>query len=354
MIMRVLLLSILFLAGLIGVKVYSDAEVKKGSDGKIFILELVIVGIAVYFNLLLAIMWRIGDITDFANMMKRLMNGGFFGLYQNGGIVYPPLFQYLFFVIAKILQWMGIPFDSRLRIFTMSVKLPCILCVFIMAWMIWQTVRKYAAKEHESVVLYLCLLNPGYLLITAVVCQVDALYTCLMLLTVYLIINQKLKWSYFAFAGAILLKFQAVFLTPVIAFAVINEVCLKNFSWKRFFGELLAGLSAIACIALSYIPFVYDFKTGNWTNGGFSQNFSSTIVGFGKASQNAYNFWTLVGYNEIPISTYFGPFTCDTWNKIFIVLLVALCSFLFWKKEVTEVFIRCWRHYWSQGRIVLR
>lgn len=306
------------------------------SAGKMFGARLAIVSVSIYLNLFLSVLSPIGDTSDFIAMMEKLTEQGFYGYYQGRGIQYPPLFQYLFYLMAQGMRLAGIPFDRTLRLYVFCVKLPCIICIFLIAFLTYKTVKKHAKEGHEIIILFLTLLNPGYFLVTSYVCQVDALYICMMALTVYLITNRRLKLSYFSFAAAVLFKFQAVFITPVLIFAILDQVILHDFSRKRFCSHLLAGMSAIAFMAVSYIPFIYDFHTGETASGGFAHNFTNSIQSFGKASQNAYNFWTLTGYNEVPHAKLFGPFSCHTWGTVFIILLVLL-SIRLWYGRKAEI-----------------
>ncbi|MGN0485567.1 MAG: hypothetical protein ACI4HI_18665 [Lachnospiraceae bacterium] len=318
---------VIFLLGLWLIETYGE---KLKEDTKLYVL-CGLVFLSIFARLKLAFWTSYGDTGDFANMMKRLTTEGFYGIYENGGINYPPLFQYLYFGIAKLLQLFGVPFDPKLRMFVLAVKLPCMLCEYAMIALVYRRAEQIQSEAKKLSLAYVLLLNPGYVFATSFLCQVDALYVCLMFLTVLLLMDGRLKTAYFVFAASILMKFQACFITPVIAFAIVDQVFLKNFNWKRFWQNLIAGLVAIACMALCYLPFVVQFETNTTTRGGFTDNFSSTIKGFGKASQNAYNFWTLVGYNEVPQTEYFGPFTCQTWGVIFIVLLVISSTLLYWR-----------------------
>lgn len=332
MLVWLFIINIIFLLGILGIYRYLVVNQNIKHTNKYFIVEIIIIGVSVYLYLFISILSPFGDTTDFVEMAQRLMEGDFYGMLQEHRIVYPPLFQYFFYVLAKIMFFFGIPYDWNSRFFVFAVKLPCIICVFIMAYLTYQIAKKYVPEEKRVMVLYLLLLNPGYIFVTAYVCQVDALYTVLMFLTLYLIVERKLQLSYFAFGAAFLMKFQSVFIAPVLIFAIIDQVILHDFSWKRFWKHLLTGLTAILCMVLSYIPFIYNFQTGEFTQGGITQNFASSIQSFGKGSQNAYNFWTLVGYNQVPITESFGPFSCGTWGNIFIVLLVGLSVIFFIKK----------------------
>ncbi len=311
------------------------------SSRLILILEMAILFLSVYFRLFFAILSPDGDSVYFTSIIHSLLEKPFTGLYARSGITYPPLFNYTFYLLGHLMQFLGIPIHWSYRSFIFFIKLPGICCEFLMALLIYRAAVRSSrtgasgaqplpGSRSRIIALALILLNPGYIFITSYISQVDAIYSFFMLLTLYLILKRRLKTAYFSFAAAILFKFQAIFITPVIIFAIIQQVFLENFSWKRFFSHLSAGLCAIACMGASYLPFVYDFKEHAFCEGGMFLNFTSSLESYGFASQNAYNFWTLIGYNLKYSSSRFGPFTCDTWNVIFIVLLVALSSVLFY------------------------
>ncbi|MGN0291795.1 MAG: hypothetical protein ACI4C5_07675 [Lachnospiraceae bacterium] len=331
MILRLFIIcfSYLLLLALLMVSVKKFTFISKN----IFYFELIILSLSLYLHLFLAILSPIGDSRYFAQIMTQLTTEDFFGFYETKGITYPPLFNYLFYFYGNILRMVGIPFDKTVRTFVFCVKIPGIFCEFMMAGLIYRISKKYLTDNQRIIALFLILLNPGYLFITSYICQIDALYSFFIFLTLYLIVEKHLKLSYFSFAAAILLKFQSVFITPVLIFAIIDQVILNDFNWKRFFTHLGTGLSAIACMAVSYLPFIYDFENHVSSEGGLTYNFTSSIASYGKASQNAYNFWTLTGYNEIPISESFGPFSCNTWGTLFLIILVALSVFFYLRKR---------------------
>lgn len=307
-------------------------KIPRPSDHVIFFLEMAIIALSLYLSLFLSILTPRGDSAYFATVIAKLLDEPFSGFYTHSGITYPPLFNYLFYLLGLFLRHFGIPIDCTYRSFVFFIKLPGICCEFLMAALIYQLAKKYTEDTPRIIILFLVLLNPGYLFITCYISQVDALYTFFMLLTLYLIYIRRLRTSYFAFAAAILFKFQAIFITPVLIFAIINQVFLHDFGWKKFFAHLGSGLLAIACMALSYLPFAYDFSFGA-TSQGILENFTSSVASYGYASQNAYNFWTLIGYNWYKANTFLGPFPCNTWGTIFIILLVFLSILLFWKNR---------------------
>ncbi len=302
---------------------------------KIFIIEAVIFGVSLYLNLLLGILTADGDSAFFVSVIRHFTESDapFAGYYANGGIVYPPLFNYIYYVLAQILQLCGIPADYTSEAFILAVKLPGILCEFLMMWMLYRYAERNLADGQTIPVLLLTLLNPAYLFVTAYICQIDALYVFFMLLTMMLIHSGRLKTSYFTFAAAVLCKFQTIFITPVLICATVSRVFLSGFSWKKFLTHLGAALAAVGCMVLSYLPFVWDFSSMAFYKGGITSNFTNSIKSYGWASQNTYNFWTLMGYNFRKESLHFGPLSCTAWGTVFIVLLVALSLVQFWRRR---------------------
>lgn len=300
---------------------------------KIFRTELAIFGISVYLNLVLGILTTNGDSAHFIHVTSLFTESAhpFAGFYAKGQVTYPPLFNYIYFIIAQLLRLSGISFDHTPEAFILAVKLPGILCEFLMAWMLYRYAKEHLDEGQTIPVLLLTLLNPAFLFLTAYICQIDALYVCFMLLCILLICRRQLKTSYFVFAAAVLCKFQAVFITPVIFYATFREVFLHDFRWKKFCTHLSAGLAAIGCMLLCYLPFVWDFSAGAFYHGGILINFTSSVKGYGWASQNTYNFWTLAGYNLRQDTQLFGPLPCVVWGAVFLVLLVLLSGYYFWK-----------------------
>lgn len=329
MITRVFFISILFLLGIPALSLFLRDMDRPQSRQKIFYSGLAVFSLSLYLHLYLSILTPTGDSAYFASVMTHLTEESFYGFYDRLGITYPPLFNYTFFLFAHLLRYFGIPLDWKYLSFVFCLKLPGMFCEFAMAALLLRQARKTPGGAPRALLLYLILLNPGYLLVTSYISQVDAIYTLFLVLTVCLIMEHRLKLSYFCFAAAILFKFQAVFVTPVLICAIVNQVILHDFSWKRFFSHLTAGLCAIACMAASYLPFVFSFSSGSYSEGGMLHNFTSSVESYGLASQNAYNFWVLVGYNWHDDFERFGPLSCSTWGIFFIILLVLLTFLLF-------------------------
>lgn len=311
------------------------------SDNCIFLIEVAIFSISLYLNLTFGIANYSGDCAYFVSVITRLSNEShpFAGLYANSDIIYPPLFYFLYFPITKFITVFHISVSYTSRAFILCMKFPAIICEFAMAYMLYRTAKHTLKKGQGIPILLLTLLNPAFLFVTAFISQIDAIYVCFVFLTVRLLCQHRLKCAYFAFAAGIMFKFQAIFVTPVVFYAIIHDVFLHDFNWKKFRSNLLCGLSAIFCMFLCYLPFVWDRTSHKMYEGGITANFVNSIQSYGLASQNTYNLWTLLGYNFLSQELPFGPLPCHTWGTIFIILFVALSAvaFCMYREDATRL-----------------
>jgi Gpi18-like mannosyltransferase len=294
---------------------------------------LLILTAALFLRLPCMLLNHDGDLQYFMNASEEFLNQGFFGFFGRWNIVYPPLFEYLLFLIGKLSSLLGITFIYGSKLTTFLFKIPGVLFDLLTGWILYRiTSRQKRCQETLGLTLSLLyLFSPVTILDSAYIGQVDSIYSFFTLLTVYLICTKRLELSYFAFAAGFLLKYQIIFITPVLIFGIVNQVVLTDFSWKRFFHHFKIGLTAIGCILLSYLPFIYQPSTGEFRPEDLLHTFGNSLGSYGRASLNAYNFWTLIGYNLVDEKASFGPFSCSVWGTIAIVALVCASIFLFLK-----------------------
>lgn len=296
------------------------------SENTVFLMEVLIFSVSLYLNLTFGISNYSGDSAYFVSVTNRLSREShpFAGLYANSGIIYPPLFYYLYYPVSKFITGLHISVSNESRAFIFCVKFPAIVCEFAIAYILYCMAKRTLKKEQAIPVLLLTLLNPAFLFVTAFISQVDAIYVFFVFLTVWLLYHHHLKSAYFTFAAGIMFKFQTIFITPVVFYAVIHDVFLHDFNWKKFWTNLLCGLSAIFFMFLCYLPFVWDRTNHAMYEGGVISNFTNSLQSYGLASQNTYNLWTLLGYNFLSQELFFGPLTCHMWGTLFIIIFVLL------------------------------
>ncbi len=292
---------------------------------------LLIMTVTLFLRLPCTVLSHDGDLRYFMNASEEFLNQGFFGFFSRWSIVYPPLFEYLLFLIGKISSFLGITFIFGSKLTTFIFKIPGIICDLLTGYTLYHVTAKHQSRNLALTLSLLYLFSPVTILDSSYIGQVDSIYSLFTLLTVYLICTKRLELSYFAFAAGFLFKYQIIFITPVLIFGIINQVILTDFSWKRFFHHFRVGLAAIGCILLSYLPFLYQPSTGEFRPEDLFHTLGNSLGSYGRASLNAYNFWTLVGYNLVDEKTAFGPFSCSTWGTIVIAALVCSSIVMFLK-----------------------
>ncbi len=324
---------------LVGVLVFYFLPRKKQlSETFITIAEAIMFGGIIYMCLVLSTYEAIGDSVWMEDNTTKLLSQGFWGFYDNRGIIYPPLYNYLYYIVGTIDNMLMIPIDWTSKLFILSGKIPNLTALLLMTFFIYKTGEK-VKKENQLLLFFMSLYQPGYLLAGVLVLQFDPLYTSFAILTLLLLYKGKLKWAYFAFAAGLMFKYQILFISPIILWVTIDKVILKNFTLKNFNAHLIAGVCAIGFILLAHLPFFYSLKNGFTADSTLTSNFEKSVVGFQRASTNGYNFWTLLGYNMESADSMWGPFTCATWGHIFLLMLIIISGILYFKyKGIRECF----------------
>lgn len=242
---------------------------------------------------------------------------------------------------------------------TIIVKMPAILFDLATCALIYKVARKYFDERASLLLSAFYLFNPVILIDSAMWGQVDSVFTFFIALMVVLIAEHKLIPSYFVFAISILMKPQALVLTPVLIYGILDQVILNNFSVKRFFKELGFGILAILLMFACTIPFRFDqywitFAANTLTNGtqtwlpvsavgltaatgnffvklfqmllGVLALYTGTMSSYEYASVNAYNFWEMFGLNWHSQDETALGMSYAKWGTIFIILLVVVAT----------------------------
>lgn len=230
---------------------------------------------------------------------------------------YPPGYMYILYVIGWLRSVFHISWDSVGSI--VMTKMPAILADMGTGWLIYRVARAKFRETGAAMLSALYLFCPAIILDSAVWGQTDSVFTFFIALMCWLIVQKKLIPSYFVFAVGILIKPQSLIFTPVLIFAIVDQVFLTDFNWKKFWVNLGLGLLAIGMIGLLFLPY------GFWE--AYSQ-YKDTVGSYEYASVNAYNLWTLCGLNWAPQDGVAFGLTYKMWGNLFIVLTVAATIYL--------------------------
>lgn len=208
---------------------------------------------------------------------------GLYSFYTNGIFSdYPPGYIYVLYIIGFIKNI----FNPGTEVFYFLLKTPAMLCDFLCALVIMKTAQKN--RSLAAVCAALFLFNPAVIINSAVWGQVDSVFTLFVLLSIYCIYTERLYPAYFLFAAAVFIKPQALFYTPVVAYAFFEQVFAGEFSAHKMFRHIFAGLSAILMMVLLALPFNISAVISQYRE---------TLGSYNYASVNAYNLWTALGLN---------------------------------------------------------
>lgn len=225
---------------------------------------------------------------------------------------YPPGYMYVLWVIGAIRSMIPSLADS-----TILVKMPAMICDLITAGLVYKIAHKRFNEISSVLFAGFYLFNPVVLIDSAMWGQVDSVFTMLVAIVAYLAAERKLIPSYFVFAIAVLVKPQALILTPILLCAILDQVFFHDFKWKRFWTELGMGLLAIAMMVLLAVPFGVKEV--------WAQYLKTMGEEYPKATVNAYNLWAMFGLNWHEQTEVGLGLQYSTWGAIFIVLIVAAC-----------------------------
>ena len=253
------------------------------------------------------------DFNCFSAWSDMVFRGGFSAFYRSDAFTdYPPGYMYILWVIGFLKSILPAS-EPLLRVL---IKLPAILADLFSALLIFQL----GGKKRPAFFLAACyLLNPAVVLNSSLWGQVDSVLTLALFLSVVLLL-QKNPASYLVFAIAVLLKPQALILTPVMLYGYYRYAVLE----KDFKKHTSFGISALLLLILLSLPF------------GFSEvllQYQNTLSSYPYFSVNAFNLWAALGQNWVDL-TPFGKL----FGYLLIILITILSFFLLSRRKAKSNF----------------
>lgn len=225
---------------------------------------------------------------------------------------YPPGYMYILYIVGALRALFQIPTYSGMHL--LLLKLPAVSCDLACAYLLY---KEGCKQTSEQTVFYLTaayLFNPAIILNSSLWGQVDSVFTLLLLCTCLFLIKGKMLPAYIAFGIGILIKPQTFVFAPMLLAGILDYVFLKDFSWKKFFTNLLQGLSVILGMVLLCLPFGLDKVLPQYV---------STLSSYPYAAVNAYNFWGLLGLNWSSQDNIFLFMSYRQWGNLAILLIVV-------------------------------
>mgnify|MGYP000335988395 CR=1 FL=1 len=180
------------------------------------------------------------------------------GLHYRLPFAYPPLF--LFYAsLSDIIteRLLGVPFSkSRPPLpFRFLIKVPVIIADIASSLFIYYlTLKRFKEKRKAEKYAFLFLFNPFVILVSSFWGMFDSIPTCLLLFSVYYLLNKRYTLSGILFGIAVCLKgFFPGFLLPILLIKLLSE----NFQIKRRIYLMMKFLIlSIGPTLISMVPFV--------------------------------------------------------------------------------------------------
>ena len=188
------------------------------------------VRLALWIGLLIALLLRLvlavavrgynTDINCFSAWSERIFENGVANFYAPDYFCdYPPGYMLLLWPVAALRSLLNLPMQGGAHL--MLLKLLPMLCDLLGALLIWRVAQR--RKLHPNLGAALALLyafNPAVLIDAAAWGQIDSVFTLLIALCALQAADEKYFSSLLAFAGAMLIKPQAMLFAPLGLFAI--------------------------------------------------------------------------------------------------------------------------------------
>lgn len=309
-----ILFFILFIAAYL-ILVYKKIKVN-AIDFKFLLSGIFIIGILLRIYSGLLIDGQPFDINIYKRWAAAAANN-LFSVYSNqSSIDYPPVYIYVLAVIGKL---SSIPIFSKY--YYLLLKLPSILADIASAYLIYRISNKHISKELGLILSAFYIFNPAVLINSTIWGQADSFFTFIVIIAVFLLSEKKLIFSSVFFTIAVLTKPQAIILLPLLLFELIRQRNIKSI--------IQCVLPALITALIIILPF--SLYNGNIT--WIFNLYGNTISEYPYASDNAFNFFTLIGANNVKYTTTMFILNYHSFGLIFIILITIFSGFIYLKSN---------------------
>ncbi len=239
------------------------------------------------------------DMACFEGWSDQIFNEGVGNFYlSNGFHDYPPGYVYVMYVLGALKSI----FKLENEMLWLVIKMPSILCDLGIAAFIYKALLDKYDSIKATIISAFFVFNPVTILNSCIWGQVDSVLALFMLLSVYYATHSRFGRSFIWFIAAFLIKPQAVFVAPVIGFAMIEEAFIKyGFNKKALLNMLLKGVGAVVLLFVLFMPF------GNNPIHGIEviiKQYIETVGQYDYMTVNAFNLYGVFNGNWEPLTTF--------------------------------------------------
>jgi Gpi18-like mannosyltransferase len=240
----------------------------------------------------------VGDLELSARRMGFLRAEGLAGAYHDDGD-YMPLRLYWLRVFSALPFLDDASFRTPLPPATLLlIKLPGLLADLATVGLLYAWSRRWRTMRSAAILAAVYALSPPIWMNVAWWGQVDAVLVLPLLLMVALLESAGGRWSWACWAGALLVKPQAIVFAPVLYLATLRRYGCRGLAAGS---AIAAGLFALGCAPLGLAG----------QGQGLLQAYTGSVGRFPQLTNRAYNLWYLVtlGASGSDVGPGLGPFS---------------------------------------------
>lgn len=284
-------------------------------NAHVLIIGLLIIGFLLRTASALIIDGQPFDISTFRGWANTA-SSNLLKVYQNKSSVdYPPLYIYVLYIIGKL---------SKVSIlgnyYVLLLKMPSIITDILSGYLIYKISKTRVSKEIGIILAAAYIFNPAVIINSTIWGQVDSFFTLIIMLALFFLSEDKIIFSTIFFILAVLMKPQGMIFLPILLFAYIKGRDIKIIL-KSVITGIITGLIVIIPFSMSQ-GIMWIFKL-----------YISEASEYQYASDNAFNFYSLIGANHTNYFSTLFIFDYHTWGMIAIVLVTILSGYIYIKGE---------------------
>ncbi|MDD3224384.1 MAG: hypothetical protein PHX70_06745 [Clostridium sp.] len=236
------------------------------------------------------------------------------GVYSgNSSVDYPPIYIYVLFIVGKFASIAVLS-----KYIYLLLKMPSIIADIVSAYFIYKISKKHISTELSLMLGAFYMFNPAVIINSTIWGQTDSLFTLILIFAMYLLQENKIVFSTMFFTVLVLMKPQGIIFLPLLLFKYIIDKDIRTVL-KSVSAGIITGIIIILPFSIRS-GFVWIFRL-----------YLKGVSEYPYATDNAFNFYSLIGANQVNYSTKFLLLNYNTWGTIAIVLVTIFAGFIYLK-----------------------
>ena len=264
------------------------------------------------------------DLDTFKSWANLANSVGFGQIYHEDIFLdYPPGYLYVLVFLEKLRLLLGLPMESQA--YSLLIKMPSILADLLCGGAVLLLAQRKLGEKSALLLSGAYLFCPAVFLNSAQWGQADSFCTAILLGSLLLLCQERYIPSAVLYGLSIACKPQMFIFAPLYLFFALK---------RRRFGMLGLGvLLAVGTLLLTALPFTQDFNF-LW----LLERYQSTLDYYSFYSVNAYNFWSLIGWNWKALP---AGLAGDALDLLGAVIATVLCGVWVFRAKIRAVVFYC-------------